>query len=330
MRIIRDLAQAQQDTGTILTIGAFDGIHLGHQAIMRGMARRAREQRLESGMVTFHPHPREVLSPGTEALLLTTLEEKIALVGQLDIDLMVIMRFDEALSQLSAREFVGALCSHLRMRELWIGHSFRLGRGGEGDAPRLTALGKQLGFDLHVVAAVGIDTELVSSTRIRALLGDGDVAEAAKALGRRYSLSGQVVHGAHRGRTLGFPTANLLPPPGKLVPADGVYVACATLAGISRQSVVNIGVRPSFDNGDRIIEAHLLDFDGDIYGQTLELAFIDLIRPERRFRSVDELVAEIQRDCDQARSVHCAIAPTEGGGSDWQEGLDVRTIDPSL
>ena len=313
MHIIRDLKHENPLDSTILTIGAFDGIHLGHQAIIRRLAKHARDRGLASGMVTFDPHPRVLLSPESETLLLTTLDEKIELVQELGIDLMVIMHFDHELAMASARDFVRTLSVRLRMLELWVGRGFRLGRDREGDAANLEEIGEQMGFRLRVVEPVSRDAEIISSTEIRALLGEGNVARAAALLGRNYQVAGEVVHGAGRGRTLGFPTANLDPPPGKLAPANGVYAACTKVAGVPYQAVVNIGVRPSFDNGQRIIEAHLLDFDGDLYGQILRIEFVEFLRPERHFPSVDALVHEIRRDCDRARQSFCTLDASRQG-----------------
>jgi riboflavin kinase / FMN adenylyltransferase len=209
----------------------------------------------------------------------------------------------------SSRHFVRRLTERLGMREMYIGPDFSLGRGGEGNANALQALGNQFGFALHIVGPVLSDGAAIHSSRIRNAIREGNVAAAARMLGHRYRVSGEVVHGAGRGRTLGFPTANVEAPPNKLIPPNAVYAACAQVDGRKHRSVVNVGVRPSFDNGLRTIEAHLLDFAGDLYGKTLAVDFIEWMRAERRFNSVDELIEQIQLDCARARELLCEEPP---------------------
>ena len=309
MRIVNDLSQSPTTQETMLTIGAFDGIHLGHQAILQQLVERAEASGMLSGMITFDPHPRQVLRPESKTELLTTLDEKTVLVRQMGLGLMIVIPFTPQVAATTADGFVRLLCQRLRLRHLIVGQDFAFGRGGQGNVQSLRELGQSMGFAVHAVEPVLWEGQPVSSTQIRALLKGGRVVEAAQLLGRRYHISGEIVHGAGRGRRLGFPTANLHPPAAKLVPVHGVYVACTQVDGLSYHAVVNIGVRPSFDNGHPTIEAHLLDFDGDLYGRMLRLEFSDFLRPEQHFSSVDALIAQIQRDCHRARQVVCAMEP---------------------
>ncbi|NLS77083.1 MAG: bifunctional riboflavin kinase/FAD synthetase [Chloroflexi bacterium] len=313
MRTIHELTTAHLDQETVLTIGAFDGIHLGHQAILAQLIQRARGCHCLSGMVTFDPHPRVVLAPQAKTELLTTLDEKEELVRALGLDLLVVIPFTPALAATSARDFVEPLRAHLRLRELWVGPNFFLGRGKEGNAARLAELGTELGFSTHVVQPVSNGGRLISSTAIRALLHAGDVAEAAHRLGRPYRIAGTVVTGAQRGRRIGIPTANLEPPPGKLIPANGVYAVWADLGEGAYPAVVNIGVRPSFDHGARSIEAHLLEHCGapceaadGLYGRPMALRFVQRLREERKFDSPEALVAQIRADVARAREILAA------------------------
>jgi riboflavin kinase/FMN adenylyltransferase len=309
MQIIQDLSEIQLEQETIVTIGAFDGIHVGHQAILQQLVKRVKKcGDCLSAMVTFEPHPRTVLDTASEPDLLTTLDEKITLLGHFDLDLLILLPFNQELADTSAPDFVRRLKHELQMRELWVGPNFRLGKDRQGGPERLQKLGQEMGFALHIIEPLIQDGQMISSTYIRQLLSKGDVAQAQRWLGRPYSLSGEIVHGAGRGQKMGFPTANVAPPLSKLVPANGVYVACASLNKQPEpvyHTVVNIGVRPSFDNGHRTIEAHILDFDADIYGQVLTLRFLQMLRGERHFDSVETLIAQIKEDCREARQVFC-------------------------
>jgi riboflavin kinase/FMN adenylyltransferase len=303
MEIIDDLAKASLRQQTVLTIGAFDGVHVGHQALIAQVVDRARVTDRLAAVMTFHPHPAEVLAPERAPGYLTTLGEKVALLEVLGVDLLVLLAFNRDVAQTSAREFMEAACLHLRIRELWVGADFALGRAREGDPVRLRELGEMLGYQVHVVNPVESDQGVISSSRVRALLREGRVRDAAQLLGRYPSLSGEVVLGAQRGRTLGFPTANLEVRPERVVPADGVYAAFALLGSQRHAAVANVGVRPSFDNGHRTVETHLFDFDRDIYGCDLVVEFVARLRNERRFEDVDDLVAQIGRDSESARQI---------------------------
>ena len=300
---IEELARLRPDRDTVLTVGVFDGVHLGHRQLIEQVKRRAGERGLKGGVVTLHHHPQKVLSPQSSLTYLTTLEQRIALIKGLDIDLVAVLPFTSALARLSASEFVALLQKHLRMRSLVIGPDFALGRGRQGDAAALSALGQEMGFTVEVLPPVMVGGQMVSSTAIREALVRGDLATASRLLGRPYSLSGKVTPGDERGRQLGFPTANISVNSALTLPADGVYVTRAYIDGQPHSSVSNIGVRPTFGESKRLIEVHLLDFCGDLYGRQLKIEMVERLRGELRFSSVDELVAQIRRDVERARVV---------------------------
>jgi riboflavin kinase/FMN adenylyltransferase len=290
-------------TESVLTVGAFDGIHLGHRDLIQKMVERAREKRYLSGLVTFTPHPITVLRPQEPFYYLTTPGDKESLLAPLGLDVLVLLRFDLRLANMPPRAFVQRLCERMGMRELWIGPDFALGQSRQGDPARLRALGRELGFEVHDVPRVAQDQERVSSSAIRALLQAGEAAQAARLLGRYYAVTGEVVHGAQRGHKLGFPTANIAVAPDRALPADGVYATYAYLGTECFPSVTNVGVRPTFDNGARSVEAYLLDTDRDIYGRELTVAFVERLRPELRFDNLQDLIAQIQGDVKHARRI---------------------------
>jgi len=303
MRIIDNLAQATAKREVILSIGAFDGVHLGHQYLIKHLVQQARETESISAVITFHPHPRTVLYPEEPTLYLTTLQEKASLLEGLGLDLLVVLPFTPKLARTSARDFICSICDHLRIRELWVASGFALGHNREGDVAYLRELGRQMGFDAVVIEPLSLGGEVVSSSRIRSLVMDGKVEEAAKLLGRYPFLTGRVVVGAGRGKRMGFPTANLAIDEGKVIPADGVYAVRVRLGAENHQGVANVGMRPTFDGGARTVEAHILDFEGKLYGTELRLEFVKRLRPERRYASVDQLIAQMQQDVERARII---------------------------
>jgi riboflavin kinase/FMN adenylyltransferase len=303
MHVIDDLSKADLRQDTILTIGAFDGVHRGHQMLIKQVVGRARATGRLAVLITFYPHPTVVLAPDRAPRYLTTPGEKVALLEGLGLDLLVLLPFNEQVAAMPARDFMGAVSRHLRVRELWVGTDFALGRNREGDADHLRQLGEDLGYEVHSVELVAGGGELVSSSRIRALLRSGHVEDAAKLLGRFPSLSGEVVVGAQRGWELGFPTANLEVRSERAVPADGVYAAYAVLGRQRYPAVANVGVRPTFDNGQRTVEIHLLDFDQDVYGCDLVVEFVAWLRAERRFEDISDLTAQIGQDSEAARRI---------------------------
>lgn len=303
MLLIDNWEQANLDQDTVATIGAFDGVHRGHQFLIRSLIARARETHRLSMVVTFHPHPVAVLRPDLPIRYLTTPGEKAVLMEQLSLDVLAILPFNTEMAQMPAADFTRALVEHLRLRELWVGPDFALGRNREGDVATLQALGAELGFSVQTVKPFLLDGQVVSSTRIRALLAQGDVRTATRLLGRYPTVAGEVVPGARRGRALGYPTANLEVRQEWAVPADGVYAVFAVLGAERYLGVANIGVRPSFDNGARTVETFILDFDQDIYGCDLVVQFVERLRPEQRFASIADLVQQIGRDVEVARRI---------------------------
>jgi riboflavin kinase/FMN adenylyltransferase len=286
-----------------LTIGSFDGVHRGHQAILRKLIAGAHAVGAPAVVLTFFPHPSIVLRGRSGPFYLTTPEERAALLGELGVDRVVTLPFDRELASQTARQFVQALVDHLGLRHLCIGHDFALGRDRQGDLPYLQNLGREMGFTVHVMKPIRLQGEVVSSSRIRAALAQGNVRLANALLGRRYQVQGQVVPGDGRGRTIGIPTANLEVWSERLLPKTGVYACLACVDGQVQRAVANIGVRPTFEHQDPTprLEAHLLDYDRDLYGKTISVSFVSRLRDEQRFSSASALVEQIGADIRQAR-----------------------------
>ena len=326
MLVEEELSRVVPKGDTALTIGVFDGVHLGHQFLIAKLKEKAAAEGLVSGVVTFQHHPRLVFSPQSKITCLTSLQERIRLLESLGVSHTVTLSFTPELSQLSAREFIALLKRYLRMRGLVIGPDFALGKGREGDAQGLKALGEELDFSVEVVPPRVWQGEVVSSTAIRGALSRGDVMKVRELLGRRFTLTGQVSKGDSRGKSLGFPTANLIPDQEQALPADGVYAAHAFFSersigvrpaarGRARKTarkadsetvyhaVINIGLRPTFGGGQRLVEAHLLDFEGDLYGQELKIELVERLRGEEKFSSAEKLKVQMVRDVAQARSL---------------------------
>jgi riboflavin kinase / FMN adenylyltransferase len=295
---------------TWLTIGSFDGVHRGHQEIVRNLSSGAHAAGTQAVVLTFHPHPAKVLGKRHDFYYLTSPEERATLLGEMGVDMVVTYPFDREVAATSARDFVAEIHSHLGFRYLWIGHDFALGRDREGDLPTLRSLGDEFGFSVEVVEQVKVNELSVSSSQIRALLRDGAVDQAELLLGRPYSVKGKVIPGDGRGRTIGVPTANLDVWEEKQLPRMGVYVCQALIGGEYHGAVANIGVRPTFDQRDMIphVEAHLLDFDQDLYGQELSLGFIQRLRDEQRFPNPQALVAQIFQDIEKGRLILSKVA----------------------
>ena len=303
MELFNSLDGLHADADTCVTIGTFDGVHRGHQSLVARLVSHAQESGRLAAVLTFDPHPRAVLYPDDSPGYLSTLQERIDLLRDLGPDMVIVAPFDQHLAAMPADAFVRLLRERLRMVELWVGSGFSLGRGREGDPARLAQLGQELGFTLRSVSPVYDNGAPISSTRIRQLIRRGDLAAANHLLGRCYPLSGPVVAGDQRGRKLGFPTANLRPDPMRVLPADGVYAAWAAWGGACRAAVLNIGHRPSFEGHAYLLEVHVLDYEGSLYGKHLELHLVQHLRPEMRFANVNELIAQIARDVEASRSL---------------------------
>ena len=305
MQHVTSLEELRLAQPAYLTIGAFDGVHLGHRALISGLVAEAHAAGRMAAVLTFFPHPSVFLRGRRPSFYISTPEEKADYLAQLGVDAVVTHPFNAEVAAIKAGDFVQRLVTLARMVELWCGADFALGHNREGTVEFLQAEGERLGYRVRVIPPVLFDGEVISSTRIRQTLRDGAVEQAARYLGRPFRLTGEVVQGAQRGRTLGIPTANLAIWDERAVPAVGVYACRAYQADWQGQAVVNIGFRPTFEGAEPrpVIEAHLLDFSGDIYGQPLTLEFIARLRPEFKFPGVDALRAQIQRDIAGARQI---------------------------
>jgi riboflavin kinase / FMN adenylyltransferase len=288
-----------------LTIGVFDGVHTGHRALLRRLVDGAHAAGSPAVVLTFHPHPAVVLGGRADFKCLTTPEERADLLAALGVDAVITQEFTPVFAQQTADEFMRLLSKAMSLRCLLIGYDFALGRGREGNAHRIQELGQTLGYRVEVAEPVHGGNGIISSTAIRSLVRQGDVAQAAGPLGRLYSLSGLVVHGDGRGRRINLPTANITCPPEKLIPANGIYAAWAWVRNTRIASATNIGINPTYtpDKTTSNVEAHLLDFKQDLYGQELKLEFVARLRDEQKFSSTEDLLAQIHSDIEQTREV---------------------------
>ena len=291
-------------TGSYLTIGNFDGVHRGHQYLFHHLVDQARYAHRQAVVLTFDPHPKMVLHPDRRPFyLITSLEEKIRLIEAQGVDGLIIIPFNLDFAKTTAREFVcDLLWGKLRIKKILIGHDYTFGKGKEGNEAFLVDQGQKLGFDVEVMGAFQVEETIISSTRVRNAILDGNVKAATAWLGRPYNLVGRVVPGHNRGAGLGFPTANIEPEK-ELVPARGVYAAWARIDDQNYGSVLNIGMNPTFEDNQLSIEVHILDFKGDIYGKTLEILFVEKLRDEKKFNGPAELIVQIRKDVEQARKI---------------------------
>ena len=287
-----------------LTIGVFDGVHLGHREIIHKLTKGAHADNAPAVLLTFEPHPASVLT-GRDIKCLTTPEERADLLGGLGVDIVITQRFTSDLSTVPAQEYMSRLKETLGLKRLLIGYDFALGKGREGNASRLNEIGRELNYSVEVVNAISDESGVISSTEIRKLVSTGNISEAAKLLGYNYSLSGPVIHGDGRGRSLNLPTANIDYPKQKVIPANGIYVCWATIGARNPKfmAATNIGFNPTFTPERKIpsLEAYLLDFDRDIYGQEIKLEFIARLRDELKFNSVESLLEQIHDDINKTR-----------------------------
>ncbi|MEX0690336.1 MAG: bifunctional riboflavin kinase/FAD synthetase [Gemmatimonadales bacterium] len=289
---------------SVVTVGSFDGVHRGHHAVLEEIARRARRSGRRSLLVTFEPHPLEVVNPRAAPQLLTTGDERREMLAQSELDVAVFMPFTRTLSHYAPREFVELLIHRFAMAELVIGHDHGFGRGRTGDESVLRALGTELGFTVDVVEPVTVGGRMASSSLIRRAVAGGDLATAAELLGRPYALTGVVVPGAGRGRMLGFRTINLAAPHHrKLLPPDGVYAVRVEWRTGSAGGMMHLGARPTFDDAARSLEVHLFGDTGDLYGQTVKVQWVARLRDVRKFGSAEELTAQLARDQEAAERV---------------------------
>ena len=287
-----------------LTIGVFDGVHRGHREIINQLTTGAHAEGAPAVVLTFDPHPASVLS-GHEIRCLTLPDERADLLGKLGVDIVITERFTRELSTVTAYDFMSRLTRQLGLQHLPIGYDFALGKGREGNAARLTEIGSEFGYNVEVISALSDESGVISSTEIRKLIEIGNVAEAARLLGHPYSLHGPVIHGDGRGRTIDVPTANISYSHDKMIPAKGIYACWAYLNERKYRAAINIGTNPTFtpDKQSPNVEAHLLDFHREIYGEDVRLEFVERLRDELKFDAVDKLLEQIWRDVEDTKRI---------------------------
>lgn len=287
-----------------LAIGVFDGVHRGHQQIIRRLTAGAHEHGVPAVVLTFHPHPARIFGRG-EIRLLTLPDERAELFASFDVDAVVTHPFDREFANTTALDFMKLLKQHLSVSHLVLGYDSTVGKNREGNTARLVEIGSELGYGVEVIPALSDESGVISSTEIRKLVATGNVADAAQLMGHPYSLHGPVAHGDKRGRTINVPTANIEYSPDKLIPANGIYACRAYLDGREYQAAINIGINPTFTPDKQIpnVEAHLLDFQREIYGEDVKLEFVARLRDELRFDSVDKLLEQIWKDIDETRRI---------------------------
>jgi riboflavin kinase/FMN adenylyltransferase len=302
MRLFHGYENAEIRRPTVLTLGVFDGLHLGHQLIISRVVERARQLGAVPTVVTFDPHPRAVLHPESAPPLLQTLDQKVEAFGLLGVEQAIVVRFTPEFARVRAEEFLrDVVHERLQAREVYLGRGFAFGRGREGDIDLLRRVSAELGFAAFEVPEVRLRGQRISSSRIRELLAGASVNLARRMLGRPYGVEGRVVRGHERGRQLGFPTANLRPA-NRVIPRGGVYVTATLIGGEWRRSVTNVGVRPTFEKeAEPSVETFVMNWGGDLYGDVLRVRFLHRLRDERRFDSVEELKRQIDADAARAR-----------------------------
>ncbi|HEX8137415.1 MAG TPA: bifunctional riboflavin kinase/FAD synthetase [Pyrinomonadaceae bacterium] len=303
MRLFHGTDNADIARPTVLTLGVFDGLHLGHQLIMRTVVERARSVGAVPTVITFDPHPRAVLHPESAPPLLQTFDQKIEAFSMLGLEQTIVIRFNKAFAQVRAADFLrDVVWERLHAREVYLGRGFAFGHGREGNIELLRRVGAELGFHADEVPEVQLRGRRVSSSLIRRLLAEGHVNLARRMLGRPYGVEGQVVRGQERGHVLGFPTANLRPQ-NRVIPRNGVYVTATLIEGAWRRSITNVGTRPTFtEDAEPSVETYVINWSGDLYGDVLRVRFLHRLRDERKFASVEELRRQIERD--HARAVN--------------------------
>ena len=303
MSLQEDLAHISPTHDSALTIGVFDGVHRGHRHLIAALVEEARASGLLAGVVTFKNHPVTVLRPGTRVRFLTDVAERSRLLKELGVDFVAAVGFDPALARLSSHKFLRVLVRDLRMRKLVVGPDFAMGRDRDGSVETLPGIASDIGFEFKSVDLVTDPSGIVKSTAIRKRIADGEVSGAARLLGRNFSVQGIVVEGQKRGRELGFPTANLDVDSDLIIPSDGIYATWAHLESGSHMAATSIGLRPTFDDGEnRTIEAFLLDFSEDLYGRTLRLEFVQRLRGEEKYDTVEALLEQMDKDVQQTRT----------------------------
>ena len=289
---------------SFITIGVFDGVHLGHRHLAKKLIESARKNGKSSGIVTFKNHPAAVINPGFQPNFLTSFETKLDLLKDTGVDFVSAIKFDQDVADLTAKDFLRLLKNKLGMKGLVVGPDFQMGKNREADTVRLATLGSELGFDLEVVDVQKKGRNQVRSTMIRSLISNGDVKNASVMLGRKFSLEGSVIKGMQRGKSLGFPTANLKTNKDLAMPSNGIYATVATIAGIRYPAATSVGTNPTFGGKEQTVETYILDFDKNIYGQSLSVSFYEKLRNEITFNSLDNLIAQVKSDVLEVRKLY--------------------------
>ncbi|MCD6476265.1 MAG: bifunctional riboflavin kinase/FAD synthetase [Anaerolineaceae bacterium] len=314
MIFFRELTSCNLEASSI-AIGSFDGVHLGHRALINQMVKSAKAQKIASLVINFFPQPVVVLNNLKSDYYITNIEERRVLIEELDTDYLLTLPFTYELASLTAEEFLTQLHTRFGMQEIWLGEEFKLGRDCVRSVSEIRGIGEKLGFVVHMIGRVKLGDEIISSSKIRQALRDGELITAEKMLGRRIRLISPVVHGAHRGRTIGYPTANLEVDSSQVYLHKGVYWTSLTLEGIEYPSITSVGTNPTFvqiENPPISVETHILDFDEDIYDKIVKIEFLQFIRDEKTFNSVPELVKQIDRDVEIVRGLEANAAKTTG------------------
>jgi riboflavin kinase / FMN adenylyltransferase len=303
MKVIRSLEKIPPEfRDAFVTIGNFDGVHLGHIPILKKLIEEAHKKKRKAVVITFDPHPKKVLHPDIRPFyMLTSVEEKIKLLENIGIDGLILIPFDLKFSKMTAEAFVSdILWDRLHIRKIFVGHDYSFGKSKAGNKIFLAEFGKKLGFEVDIIDAIRLDDETISSTRLRHLILGGDVRRAARLLGRPYNVTGIIVSGKKRGTILGIPTANIKPEK-ELIPSQGVYAVICHVEQNRYKGVLNIGFNPTFSDTELSVEVYLLDFSGDVYGEKVDVLFIERIRDEVKFENSEQLVKQIWKDIDAAR-----------------------------
>jgi|APFre7841882590_1041340.scaffolds.fasta_scaffold13792_2 riboflavin kinase/FMN adenylyltransferase len=303
MEIEQELASVTPQGETLLAIGVFDGVHAGHRYLLKQLQKRAAEKHLLSGVLTFNPHPQSVLHPDDQLPWLSNLEDRVTTLQQLGVNIVAVLTFTPELAQLTAQDFMSLLKKYLKMRGIMVGPDFALGRGGEGNISLLRTLGNQMEFSVEVIPPYTINGELVSSTLIRQALIQGDMKRVEKLMGHHFYLRGKVITSDKRGRALGFPTANLESKPQQALPNNGIYATITHVDGKQFPSATNIGTRPTFGEGRKMVENHLLNYKGNLYSKEIRVEFVQKLRDEKRFASSEELKTQIEKDVRKVQAL---------------------------
>ena len=312
MKHVYHLAEAHVEQPSLVTIGVFDGVHIGHQHLIRRLVEDAHANNRLAVVLTFFPHPDVVLRGLQGRYYLMSPEQRADELAKLGVDYVITHPFDDVVRHIRAAEFVDLMVEHLKIEALWVGSDFAMGYKREGNVDFLREQGQQKGFSLHVIDLIVAEGATISSTAIRDALLNGDVEQVRDWLGRAYEVEGEVVHGQERGRTIGFPTANIAVWAKQVIPANGVYAGWATIGDERFMAMTNVGVRPTFEDEGITVEAYLLDFDRDIYGQKMRLSFETRLRAEQKFNGIQALIAQIGRDVEAGRAYLSKREPIPG------------------